>query len=65
MGREGENRVGNLFSSYALTTEELGLERSSKSPKSVASDKNAAVVSNDALSKGEEREEIPVRLKGL
>lgn len=50
---------------YALTTEELGLDRSSKSPKSVASDRKAAVVSNEALRSGEDREEIPVRLNGL
>jgi hypothetical protein len=42
-----------------------GLVRSSKSPCSVASDKNAAVVSNDALSSGELCVEMPRRLNGL
>ena len=42
-----------------------GVVRSSKSPNSVASEINAAVVSKEALSKGDEFVEIPLRLKGL
>lgn len=42
-----------------------GVVRSSKSPCRVASDRNAAVVSYDALSKGDGFVESPLRLKGL
>lgn len=42
-----------------------GVRRSSKSPCSVASLKNAAVVSYDAFSNGDELVEIPLRLNGL
>lgn len=42
-----------------------GVVRSSKSPCKVASDRNAAVVSYDALSNGDGLEESPLRLKGL
>lgn len=42
-----------------------GVVRSSKSPWSVASDRNDAVVSYDAFSKGEGLVEMPDRLKGL
>ena len=42
-----------------------GVVRSSKSPWRVASDKNAAVVSYDALSSGDGFVDIPFRLKGL
>lgn len=48
-----------------ITKLALGLLKSSKSPCSVASDKNAAVVSNDALSSGDDLLAIPVRLNGL
>lgn len=39
--------------------------RSSKSPCKVASERNAAVVSNDAFRRGEELVAIPERLNGL
>lgn len=42
-----------------------GLRKSSKSPCRVASDRNAAVVSKEALSSGDDLVAIPVRLKGL
>jgi hypothetical protein len=42
-----------------------GVVRSSKSPYRVASDRNAAVISYDALRSGEGLLEIPCRLKGL
>lgn len=48
-----------------ITILAAGLVRSSKSPWRVASDRKATVVSNDALSSGEDLAEIPVRLNGL
>ncbi len=42
-----------------------GLDRSSKSPYKVASDKKAAVVSYEALSSGDGFVEMPFRLNGL
>lgn len=43
----------------------LGLVKSSKSPKSVASEMKPAVVSKEALRNGEGELAMPVRLKGL
>ena len=48
-----------------MTIFAAGLDKSSKSPWSTASDKNATVVSKDALSRGDDLFEIPVRLNGL
>lgn len=42
-----------------------GVDRSSKSPCSVASERNAAVVSYDALSRGDGFVDMPFLLKGL
>ena len=42
-----------------------GVVRLSKSPNSVASERNAAVVSYEALSRGDGFVEIPLRLNGL
>lgn len=50
---------------FPRTMLELGLLRSSKSPWRVASERKAAVVSNEALRSGDDFDEIPVRLKGL
>jgi hypothetical protein len=54
-----------VFAGLPITTLALGLVKSSKSPKRVASDKKPAVVSKDAFRKGDGEFAMPVRLKGL
>ena len=54
-----------VWLSLPMTMFPDGVVRSSKSPWRVASEKNAAVVSYDALSSGDGFVDIPFRLKGL
>lgn len=65
LGARISNDPVPLVLGLPMTILAAGLDKSSKSPCSTASDRNCTVVSNEAFSSGDDLFEIPVRLNGL